>query len=86
MDKAIGTQELLKRSYPREHTGPGNLATLNSRIGQFEKAVAEVQEALRLNPNAFAWHSNLMALFIRLNRFAEAGEVVERDGAETRRD
>lgn len=78
MDKAIGTQELLKRSYPREHTGPGNLATLNSRIGQFEKAVAEVQEALRLNPNAFAWHSNLMALFIRLNRFAEAGEVVER--------
>ena len=52
MDKAIETQELFKRSYPREHTGPGNLASLNNRIGQFEKVVAETQEALRLNPNA----------------------------------
>ena len=78
LEKAIETQELFKRSYPREHTGPGNLAVLNARIGRFEKAIAETQEALRLNPNTYSWHMNLMGHFIRLNRFAEAEEVVGR--------
>jgi tetratricopeptide (TPR) repeat protein len=78
LDKAIEVQELFKQSYPREHNGPGNLSTLFGTIGQFERAVAEASEALRLNPNAFPWHLNLAELFIRLNRLAEAREVIER--------
>ncbi|HET9531493.1 MAG TPA: tetratricopeptide repeat protein, partial [Blastocatellia bacterium] len=78
LDKAIEVQELFKRSYPREHNGPGNLSHIYGSIGQSERAVAEASEALRLNPSAFPWHLNLAQAFIRLNRFAEAREVIER--------
>ena len=77
VDKAIEVQELMKRTYPRDHRGPGNLSDRYLRIGQFEKAVAEAREALRLNPNAVAWHANLGEAFLRLNRFAESREVFE---------
>jgi tetratricopeptide (TPR) repeat protein len=78
IDKAIEVQELMKRTYPRDHRGPGNLSDRYLRIGQFERAVAEAREALRLNPNAVAWHANLGEAFLRLNRFAESKEVFER--------
>jgi serine/threonine protein kinase/predicted Zn-dependent protease len=77
IDKAIEVQELMKRTYPRDHRGPGNLSDRYLRIGQFERAVPEAREALRLNPNAVAWHANLGEAFLRLNRFAESREVFE---------
>jgi len=77
VDKAIEVQELMKQTYPRDHRGPGNLSDRYLRIGQFERAVAEAREALRLNPNAVAWHANLGEAFLRLNRFAESREVFE---------
>ncbi|HAF23842.1 MAG TPA: hypothetical protein DCK93_13220, partial [Blastocatellia bacterium] len=77
VDKAIEVQELMKRTYPRDHRGPGNLSDRYLRIGQFERAVAEAREALHLNPNAVAWHANLGEAFLRLSRFAESREVFE---------
>jgi len=77
IDKAIEVQELMKRTYPRDHRGPGNLSDRYLRIGQFERAVGEAREALRLNPNAVAWHANLGEAFLRLSRFAESREVFE---------
>jgi serine/threonine protein kinase/predicted Zn-dependent protease len=77
VDKAIEVQELMKQTYPRDHRGPGNLSDRYLRIGQFEKAIPEAREALRLNANTVAWYANLGEAFIRLNRFAEARQVLE---------
>jgi tetratricopeptide (TPR) repeat protein len=78
LDKAIEIQEAYVRNYPRDPRGSGNLATRYSQIGEFEKAVAASREALRLNPNNAIWYANLAANLIRLNRYAEAGEVLQR--------
>jgi tetratricopeptide (TPR) repeat protein len=55
-----------------------NLALQYNDIGQYEKAVEEAREAIRLNPNAAPPHSNLARAFSGLNRFDEAKEVIER--------
>jgi tetratricopeptide (TPR) repeat protein len=78
LDKAIEVQEAYVRDYPRDAPGPGNLATRYSLIGQTEKAVAADREAMRLNPNSASWSANLAFYLIRLNRYAEAGEVLQR--------
>jgi tetratricopeptide (TPR) repeat protein len=78
LDKAVEAQESYWRNYPRDTRGPGNLSDLYGRTGQYEKAVAAAREAMRLNPNSAPWHINLADSLMRLNRFAEAEEVLQR--------
>lgn len=47
-------------------------------IGQFEKAIEEFREAIRLSPNLPPPYYGLAQAFIRLNRFDEAREICER--------
>ena len=47
-------------------------------IGQFEKAIEENREAIRLSPNFAPAYFVLVQAFIRLNRFDEAREICER--------
>src|SRR5262249_13972662 len=53
-----------------------NLALAWNMVGQFEQAVAEEREALRLNPNFAAAYRVLSLALLRLNRFAEAKEII----------
>jgi tetratricopeptide (TPR) repeat protein len=46
--------------------------------GQFEKAIEESREAIRLDPNQATAQLNLGQAFLALNRFPEAREVFER--------
>jgi tetratricopeptide (TPR) repeat protein len=77
VDKYIEVLELYTRTYPRDWRAPGNLASRYVTIGQFEKALAPAQESHRLNPNGVNPYVNLADVFIRLNRFAEAKEIIE---------
>ncbi len=77
-EKRIENGELKKGLYPHDYTAFINLSVAYSRIGQFEKAVPESREALRLNPNSMVPYSQLGGLFICLNRFVEAREIYER--------
>ncbi|MGH8770937.1 MAG: protein kinase domain-containing protein [Burkholderiales bacterium] len=76
VEKYIETLELWKRTYPRDTVPRNNLALQYNDIGQYEKAVEEAREAIRLNPNAAPLHSNLARAFSGLNRFDEAKEVI----------
>jgi serine/threonine protein kinase/tetratricopeptide (TPR) repeat protein len=78
LDKAIEAQESYAHNYPREARGPGTLAIYYAQTGQTEKAVAASKDALRLNPNTTIYPANLGGYLIRLNRFAEATDVVQR--------
>lgn len=78
MDKRIENAELRKRLYPNDPRGFTNLSLGYMETGQFEKVIPESLEALRLDPNSMVPYVQLGGLFIRLNRFAEAGEIFER--------
>ena len=77
VDKRVDEAEIRKQLYPRDYSAFTNLSLAYMQIGQFEKAVPESREALRLNPNGMVAYVQLGGLFIYLNRFVEAREICE---------
>ena len=56
---------------------PGNLGNIYGELGQYEKAVAETQEALRLEPNEVVGYVNLASGYLALNRPDDAKKAIE---------
>ncbi|PYS51538.1 MAG: hypothetical protein DMF68_03960 [Acidobacteria bacterium] len=75
MEKNIETLELWKQAYPRDYVPRNNLSVAYQAIGQYEKAVSESNEAVRLNPNSANVYVNLGFSFLALNRYEEAKTV-----------
>ena len=78
IDKAIESLQVWKRTYPRDFLPRNALARQYNRTAQFEKAIEEAREAIRLNPNSASAYGSLGLAFERLNRFDEAKEIYER--------
>ena len=78
LDKYIETLELYKQTYPRDDRPYINLSVVYDRIGQWEKSAQEAAEAIRMNPNTVAPHSNLARAYMRLNRYDESLAVLDR--------
>jgi serine/threonine protein kinase len=83
MEKAEQTCELWIRAYPRSELPHGLLAGfIYGVLGQYEKAVEEAREALRLNPDNSISYAVVMANYILLHRLGEAkatyGQALER--------
>jgi len=78
LDKEIESLKLYKRTYPRDERALANLGVSYLLVGQFENVVEVSRECLRLNPNLYMPYTNLGEALIRLNRFAEAGEIYGR--------
>src|SRR5581483_9691845 len=74
--KRIEVLILQKRMYPRDWTGPNDLAGAYNRIGKFDQAIAEAREAIGLNPNFTPAHRLLGWALLRFNRFAEATDAL----------
>ena len=71
MEKARQAYELWAQIYPRELVPRTNLGVIYETLGQHEKSLAEFREGLRLGPDGLNF-GDVMAGFIRLNRFDEA--------------
>jgi tetratricopeptide (TPR) repeat protein len=71
MEKEAQTYELWEANYPRDAVPHGNLGTIYSNMGQYDKALEEYQESLRLAPTVGSY-SNLELTYIDLNRLDEA--------------
>jgi len=68
LEKANQICELWAQAYPRD-VYPHNLLGVNYEfLGQYEKAIAEMQEAVPLNPDGVILRSNLMDDYVALNR------------------
>src|SRR5947209_593686 len=78
LDKTIEVLRVYDQSYPNDFRAAGNLSLVHLLLGQFDKAVGEARESVRLNPAIAAWHVTLGNALIRLNRFDEAKATFER--------
>jgi tetratricopeptide (TPR) repeat protein len=77
LEKAIETYQLWKETYPRAWTPWNNLAFLYNRMGTYDKAIGEAQEAARLVPNHAKPYQVLALAYLKLNRFEEAKAICE---------
>src|ERR1700757_506796 len=88
--KATQAYETWAQSYPHDDLAPLELGAEYMLLGQWERALSETQESLRLEQNDGVTHSNLAQIFLALDRSnqADAGlqEARERklDGWELR--
>lgn len=72
LEKANQTAELWAQVYPRD-AYPHNLLGVNFEfLGQYDKAMGELVEAIRLNPDGVVLYSDLMEDYTALNRLEEA--------------
>ena len=75
LEKAAQTYELWQETYPRAAVAFGNLGTLSFHLGNYEKALSEFSEALRLEPSNVTNYFNLGTAYMDLNRLDEAEEA-----------
>jgi hypothetical protein len=71
LEKEIQIYELWKTNYPRDFLPHNSLGNDYFATGRLDKALAEYQEAVRLNPSV-AGYSNVMGADLSLNRLDEA--------------
>jgi eukaryotic-like serine/threonine-protein kinase len=72
LDKWAQTYQLWVANYPRDYLPHLNLGDYYGIIGQYDKALTELQEALRLEPNEVMGYADLEATYLQLNRLDDA--------------
>ena len=76
-EKATQAYEFWAQSYPRDDLAPLELGNEYMLLGQWERALSETQESLRLEQNDVVTHANLAQIFLALNRLNEADAVFQ---------
>ena len=77
LEKENQTYEVWLQSYPREPTAHHDLAINYLTFGQFEKALAELQTARRLDPRSALTLGTLCHLYAATDRLDEAKSILE---------
>ena len=72
LDKALDAYQVDVRTYPWFAPPHNGLYMLHSRRGEYEKALEEEREALRLEPRNVVFIANLIFTYVNLDRFDEA--------------
>jgi eukaryotic-like serine/threonine-protein kinase len=77
LEKARQVYELWAQIYPRDFVPRTDLWVIyRDDLGQNDKALGEIRESLRLNPNTLGY-SNLVLSYLALNRLGEARSAAE---------
>jgi DNA-binding winged helix-turn-helix (wHTH) protein/tetratricopeptide (TPR) repeat protein len=77
LEKARQSYQLWTETYPRDWQPRPPFSTVYSGIGEYDKALAEAREALRLDPARGLSYSCLVSAYVYLNRLDEARSAVE---------
>jgi class 3 adenylate cyclase/Tfp pilus assembly protein PilF len=75
--KAVEAYQFWAQSYPRDYLPHASLAGLWSVLGQYDKGVAETQEARNLEPNAVVVYSNLGSDYLALGKLEDAKTILD---------
>jgi len=81
LDRALETQEMFARLYPRDVSGPVNVTSLAASLGQTDRSVAAAREALRRDPSREVVYNNLAVSLFIAGRDAEALDVLRQADA-----
>ena len=76
--KAREALEVWKQSYPLDYRPANALAVLLNRLGEYDRAILEAQDAMRLNPAHAFPYSNLAYAFRGAGRYAESKRTAEK--------
>jgi DNA-binding winged helix-turn-helix (wHTH) protein/tetratricopeptide (TPR) repeat protein len=77
LEKAEEVYAQLRRLYPRDPEGYGNLAYIACALGNFDQGLELSQEETRRQPNAIEGYINLSSALLSLNRLQEAAAVLK---------
>jgi DNA-binding winged helix-turn-helix (wHTH) protein/tetratricopeptide (TPR) repeat protein len=77
LEKAIQTYSELEKRYPANYTYHANRAYILASLGQYEKAVAEEREGVRLMPDNSLGYSNLIYYYNSLNHIDDSRATFE---------
>src|SRR5713101_1281446 len=72
LEKARQINELWAQTYPRDYMPSVNLCIIYGNVGQYDKALVEARESLRLGPANGYIYTSLVTSYINLNRLQEA--------------
>lgn len=72
LEAARTAHELWAQTYPRDYFAQLGLNIIHGELGENEKALAAIQEALRLNPGSANEYSSLVGSYLALDRLADA--------------
>jgi tetratricopeptide (TPR) repeat protein len=72
LEKGITALELYKQTYPRDATPYNNLAAVYNQMGQYENALDNARQSVRLDPDSASGYSNVGFAYSGLNRLDEA--------------
>jgi eukaryotic-like serine/threonine-protein kinase len=81
VQQEVQTYELWIANYPRDPVPHANLGANYFNTGQYDGALAEFKEALRLAPEHVISYANLGAAYLALNRLDEAGATFDQAAA-----
>jgi serine/threonine protein kinase/tetratricopeptide (TPR) repeat protein len=76
VEKATEAYELWAKSYPRDMVPRGNLGVLYFYLGQYDKALAEIEAKQRLEPTVNGY-GNLASGYINVNRLKDARQTIQ---------
>ena len=82
LEKANQVLELWAQSYPRDATARGNLGNAYLTLGQWDKALVECNETLRLDPDIITTYGNLGLIYLALNRLDDAKATMDQARAQ----
>jgi eukaryotic-like serine/threonine-protein kinase len=77
VDKAIQIGEAWAQTYPRDAGAHEALAAAYRRLGQFDKALAQFEAVLRLDPNNAETYGEVALMHSHLNRLDDAKNILE---------
>ena len=77
VDKANQIYELWGQSYTRDSIPPGNLGNGYMVLGQWPKAIPQIEHAMDLDPNNLVSYGNLGLTYLSLNRLDDAQKVMQ---------
>jgi len=72
LHKEVETLKMLTQTWPNDVIARRNLGSRYNTLGQYEKAIVELKEAIRLNPDYGSPYRNLANIYLRLSRIDEA--------------
>jgi serine/threonine protein kinase/Flp pilus assembly protein TadD len=70
--RARQVYELWQQTYPRNDVPPGNLGSIYTNLGHYDKALAELLETLRLDPSSGQSYANIVITYLYLGRLDQA--------------